>query len=143
MTQVTYISQFDGRFEPANDNGTVLKTKMRAPCQIAIDDRAKGTRQLLEDAEIESTMIYTGETSFQQYGTITFANSNGKLYFSTKGPGRIADVPSGKVKLGSAVLQIDNGRGWFGNASGLITSNFVVNDNGEVTDSHVGIVHVV
>ena len=47
-----------------------------------------------------------------------------------------------KIRLGSATLRIDYGRGRFEKASGVITSNFVINDNGEVTDNQVGVVEV-
>ena len=141
MTQVTYSSQFSGRFEPANDNGTVLKTKMQAEA-FEIEIENGGGRERLGGASIRSTVIYTGEASFQQYGTITFANNNDRLHFSTKGQGRISEDPVTKIRLGSATLRIDYGRGRFEKASGVITSNFVINDNGEVTDNQVGVVEV-
>jgi hypothetical protein len=38
--------------------------------------------------------------------------------------------------------RIDSGQGQFEGASGLITSNFTVGDDGEVTDNHFGVIFV-
>ena len=146
MNQITYTSQFNGRFEPANDNGTTLKGRTSAPrCTIVVEERARNGARVpreLGGAEIKSTVIYTSATTFQQYGTISFENSKDRLHFSTQGQGHIADDPSKTLKLGSAILRIDRGDGRFRQASGLITSNFVVNNDGEVTDNQVGVVQV-
>ncbi len=91
---------------------------------------------------MRSTVIYTSETTFQQYGVITFENGKDTLHFSTKGEGHIVEDADKQVKLGSAILRIDHGHGRFEGAGGLITSNFVVNDDGEVTDNQVGVVQV-
>ena len=87
-------------------------------------------------------MIYTSPTTFQQYGVITFENGRDTLHFSTQGQGNIVEDADKNVKLGSAILRIDYGHGRFEKASGMITSNFVVNDDGAVTDSQVGMVQV-
>jgi len=144
MTQASYNSQFNGRFTPANDNGTVLKTKAVAPQgSIAIEGRGrKAVPETLEGAEVASTIIYTGKDTFQQYAVITFANGKDTLHVSTQRPGTIVEDADKQLRLGSATLRVDYGHGRFFGASGTITSNFVINDNGEVTDSQVGIVLV-
>jgi len=144
MTQATCNSQFNGRFTPANDNGTVLKTKAAATqgC-TAIEGRGrKAVPETLEGAEIASTIIYTGKDAFRQYAIITFANGKDTLHVSTQRPGTIVGDADKQLRLGSTVLRIDYGHGRFFGASGTITSSFVVKENGEITDSQVGIVLV-
>ncbi len=58
---------------------------------------------------MRSTVIYTSETTFQQYGVITLENGKDTLHFSTQGQGRIVDDADINVKLGSAIFRIDYG----------------------------------
>ena len=83
-------------------------------------------------------MVTTGNGTFQQYGTITFEDSRDRLHFSTQGQGRIEDRADGK--LASATLKTDRGEDRFRDASGLITSDFSVDENGNVTDNQIGAV---
>jgi hypothetical protein len=38
--------------------------------------------------------------------------------------------------------QVESGEGQFTGAQGLITSNFIISDAGEVTDYHMGVIFV-
>jgi hypothetical protein len=40
------------------------------------------------------------------------------------------------------VREVEGGSGQFASAEGLITSNFLVSDTGEVTDNHFGVIFV-
>ncbi|HJN60516.1 MAG TPA: hypothetical protein QF630_05670, partial [Alphaproteobacteria bacterium] len=77
--------------------------------------------------------------SFQQYGTITFEDSRDRLHFSTQGQGRIED---GADKRATATLKIDRGEGRFQNASGLISSDFSISENGDVIDNQIDAVRI-
>ena len=62
-----------------------------------------------------------------------------RLHFSTVGEGYLGGSLDPKVRQGSVIWRIDRGEGRFQGATGLITSNFVVTDQGEVTDNHFGV----
>jgi hypothetical protein len=46
------------------------------------------------------------------------------------------------VQQGAVTWRIDGGDGQFAGAQGLITSNFLVGPNGEVTDHHLGVIYL-
>ena len=83
----------------------------------------------------------TGDTTFDETGTITFG-PGAKLHFSTVGQGFLGKSPVAGVNHGAVIWKVDRGEGKLAGATGLITSNFSVNDRGEVDDTHVGIVFV-
>jgi hypothetical protein len=68
------------------------------------------------EATFESEVTFTGEQNFQEVGTIAFGDGH-RLRFSTVGSG-------------------------FLGASALITSNFFVGANLEITDHHFGAIFV-
>jgi hypothetical protein len=93
-------------------------------------------------ASFESEVTLTGETTFQESGTITFGQGGHRLRFSTVGQGYLGSSPDPKLRHGSVMWRVDGGEGQFAGASGLITSNFTVSETGEVTDNHLGVVFV-
>lgn len=148
MTQILYTMQFKGKAVPANDAGTVLKAATTAPsCTITTIVGAAGVSGNLQptdggQASFESQVTFTGETSFQEEGTITFGDSRHRLYFSTVGQGYIGPSADSQLKHGSVIWKVDHGEGQFAGATGLITSNFFVSGTGEVTDNHCGVLFV-
>jgi hypothetical protein len=75
-------------------------------------------------ASFESQVTFTGETSFQEVGSITFRDSGHRLYFSTVGQGYIGPSADPQLKHGSVIWKVERGEGQFAGATGLITSNF-------------------
>jgi hypothetical protein len=148
MTQLLYTMQFKGKAVPANDAGTVLKAATTAQsCTISTmvgDTGVTGNLQPVNggQASFESQVTLTGETSFQEVGSITFGDKGHRLYFSTVGQGYIGPSADPQLKHGSVIWKIERGEGQFAGATGLITSNFFVRDNGEVTDNHFGVLFV-
>jgi hypothetical protein len=143
MTPIIYVLQFKGKADPANEAGTILKAMTTAPsCQITTTIGPDGVTANLQPADggcasFESEVRITGDTSFQEKGTISLGKS--RLLFSTVGEGYLGGSPDPKVRQGSVIWRIDRGEGRFQGATGLITSNFVVTDQGEVTDNHFGV----
>lgn len=148
MAQILYTMQFKGKAIPANDAGTVLKAATTAPsCTITTVVGANGVHGSLQptnggQATFESQVTFTGETAFQEEGSITFGDSPHRLYFSTVGHGYIGPSADPHVKHGAVIWQVERGEGQFAGATGLITSNFFVSGSGEVTDSHCGVLFV-
>jgi hypothetical protein len=143
MTSIIYVLQFNGKAGPANEAGTILKATTTAPsCRITTTvgpDGVAGDFQAAEGgrASFESEVRITGDTSFQEKGTISMGKS--RLHFSTVGQGYLGESPDPKVRHGAVIWRIDRGEGRFLGATGLITSNFIVTDEGEVTDNHFGV----
>ena len=146
MRQIIYTMQFKGQAAPVEGTSGVLKAATTATsCSITTTVGDEGLRGTLQPAEggkaaFESTVTFTGDTSFQESGTITFGESNHRLRFSTVGEGHIDGSADPKLKHGSVMWRIDSGEGQFDGATGLITSNFFVSDTGDVTDNHFGVI---
>ena len=148
MGQILYTLQFKGKAAPANAAGTILKAATTAPsCILTTVVGANGVNGTLQptsggQATFESEVSFTGETSFQEAGIITFGNVRHRLYFSTVGQGYISPSADPQLKHGSVMWKIERGEGQFAGATGLITSNFFVNGEGEVTDNHCSVIFV-
>jgi len=141
MNRINYSTQFTGTCETSDYSDGAFKTRTTAPIGSIFAEAGEGTVSLSAagDAEIKSTIVLTGNGTFQQYGTITFEDSRDRLHFSTQGQGRIED---GAEKHATATLKIDRGEGRFHNASGLISSNFSVNEHGDVIDNQIAAVRL-
>jgi hypothetical protein len=61
------------------------------------------------------------------------------LRFSTVGQGYLAASADPKLRHGTVTWRVDGGKGQFEQASGLITSNFTIGQEGEVVDNHFGL----
>ncbi len=141
MNRINYSTQFTGTSETTDYSDGAFKTSTVAPIGSIFAEDGEGTVSLgnAGDAKIKSTVVLTGNGSFQQYGTITFEDSRDRLHFSTQGQGRIED---GADKRATATLKIDRGEGRFQNASGLISSDFSISENGDVIDNQIGAVRI-
>jgi hypothetical protein len=145
MKQVIYVLQFKGSAAPAAEGVLTASTKASS-CSISTQLVADGLRSSLElqsgaEAVFESTVTLTGESTFQESGTIEFGRGH-KVAFSTVGQGHIGPTRDPKIRHGSVIWRIDGGEGQFAGASGLITSNFTVSDQGEVIDNHFGVLYL-
>ena len=148
MTQLLYTVQFKGQAIPANDAGTVLKAATTASsCTITTIVGDAGVTSNLQptsggQASFESQVTFTGETSFQEVGSITFGDKGHRLFFSTVGQGYIGPSADPQLKHGAVIWKVERGEGQFAGATGLVTSNFFVSATGEVTDNHFGVLFV-
>jgi len=146
MAQILYAMQFKGKAVPANAAGTVLKAATTAQsCAITTTVGVNGVNGTLQptsggQAVFESEVTFTGETSFQESGTIAFGDVGNRVHFSTVGQGYIGPSADPQLKHGSVIWKIERGEGQFAGATGLITSNFFVSSEGEVIDNHFGVI---
>jgi hypothetical protein len=90
------------------------------------------------EATFFSEVTFTGETSFQEIGAITFGAGN-TVHFSTVGSGYLGPSVDPSRKHGAVMWRVERGEGQFAGASGLITSNFLVGADLAVTDHHFGV----
>jgi hypothetical protein len=77
------------------------------------------------------------EGTFAAIATIDFGHGH-ELWVQTMDRGQIAPSADTHLRHGSATLHVVGGKGQFKDASGRITSNFVVSDTGELTDNQLG-----
>ena len=144
MREVIYAMRFRGQAEPVGAVGNVLKAITSAPSSTFTSsirpDGLVSQLALVEggEASFASEVTFTGETSFQEVGTILFGDGN-QLRFSTVGSGYLAPSADPARKQGTVMWRVDGGEGQFSEASGLITSNFFVDDQLGVTDHHLGV----
>jgi hypothetical protein len=144
MRQVLYAMRFTGQAEPVGDVGNVLKATTSAPSSTLTSrvgaDGLSGTQEPASGAAatFASEVTFTGETSFLEIGTITFGEEN-TLRFSTIGSGYLAPSADPTRKQGTVMWRVDHGEGQFAGASGLITSNFFVDDALGMVDHHFGV----
>ena len=121
---------------------------MRGPgCRLTTEIGDSGVSAALGtlpggSAAFESEVVFAGETSFKESGTIAFGNGANRLRFSTVGEGYLGPCPDANTKHGSVMWRVDGGEGRFDGASGLITSNFFVGEDGDVVDNHFGAIFV-
>jgi hypothetical protein len=144
MPHLTYTMRFTGQATPASADGSVLKAATTAPSSVMTSTvDAGGLAGAIDavpggEAAFASEVTFTGETSFQEVGTIAFGDGH-VLRFSTVGSGYLGPSPDPARKHGAVMWRVVGGEGQFAGASGLITSNFFVDDNLAVTDHHFGV----
>ncbi len=144
MREVIYAMRFSGQAEPVGDVGNVLRAATSAPSStLTATVGAEGLEGTLAaipggEATFESEVTFTEETSFQETGTITFGEGH-RLRFSTVGSGYLAPSADPGRKHGTVMWRLEGGEGQFAEASGLITSNFFVDDRLGVVDHHFGV----
>jgi hypothetical protein len=144
MRQVLYAMRFTGQAEPVGDVGNVLRAATSAPSTTLTStvgaDGLTGTLEPAPGAEatFASEVTFTGETSFLEIGTIGFGEGH-MLRFSTVGNGYLAPSADPTRKQGTVMWRVEGGEGQFAEASGLITSNFFVDEGLGVVDHHFGV----
>jgi hypothetical protein len=95
--------------------------------------------QLPDGARLESEVLFADESSFREHGTIRFASAS-VLRFRTLGIGHLAPSPEPRLWHGTVTWELDGGSGRFDGASGRITSNFTLTDEGVVADEQLGLI---
>jgi hypothetical protein len=145
MREMVYAMRFAGHAAPVGSAGNVLKATTTAPSStITSSVGADGLTGGLQPAAgaratFASEVTFTGETSFQEVGTIAFGAGN-VLRFGTVGSGYLGESADPARKHGSVMWRVEGGEGQFAGASGLITSNFFVGADLSVTDHHFGVI---
>jgi hypothetical protein len=148
MRRLIYALRFRGSAQRVGIDGNVLKIVTKAPgcsiqTRIGVDGMKGALRTVVgQEAMFESELVLTGETTFQQTGTVTFGTGGHRLHFSSVGSGHLGPATEAKRRHGAAIWRVDRGDGQFAGASGLIVSNFYVSKTGEVTDHQLGVVVV-
>ena len=140
MRQLVYAMRFSGQATLASPDGAVLKTAATAP------NSTVGLAGTLEPAvggkaRFASEVTVTGATSFQEVGRIAFDAGSG-LRFAAIGSGYLGASPDPARRHGAVIWRVVGSEGQLAGASGLITSNFLVDEDLGIVGHHLGILFV-
>jgi hypothetical protein len=144
MRELIYAMCFTGQATPVGSAGSVLTAATTAPSSLLSStvgpDGLTGGLSPAQGgtATFASEVTFTSESSFQEVGTITFGAGN-VVRFSTVDSGHLGTSADPTRKHGAVMWQVNGGDGQFSGATGLITSNFFVGDDLEITDHHFGV----
>jgi hypothetical protein len=91
------------------------------------------------EALLERRLTFLSETSFEEAGTISFGEGSA-LRFRSVGLGTVGPSPQAGLRQGTAAWIVDGGSGLFAGAAGRIVSNFLIAEDGELTDHQLALV---
>ncbi|HKW90494.1 MAG TPA: hypothetical protein VJX92_01265 [Methylomirabilota bacterium] len=141
MREIVFALEFRGRGGPVPDSPNTRQARTIAPSQglraVLEPDGVRATVETLtgEAAVLESRVERFPDGSFVEDGTITYGTA-GSISFDTVGRGHVGPAADGRGSHGVVMWRVTGGDGRFAGARGLITSNFTVSSDGEVTDNH-------
>lgn len=139
MKELVFALEFKGSAAPAPGSENKLRATTSASGQTLRSVlKPDGVQAVIEPsggdtASFESEVEIVGEGAFLESGRITYGRA-GTVTFKTVGRGVLGPSPLPGIQRGAVVWEITGGDGRFQNAQGLITSNFTVGAQGEVTD---------
>ncbi len=141
MRELVFALEFRGRGGPVPGSTTKRQARTTAPSQVlrtvvARDGVSASVEPVPgEAAVLESRVERFPDGTFVEDGTITYGPA-GAVSFVTVGRGHVGPAPRAGWSHGVVVWRITGGEGGLAGAQGLITSNFTVSPEGEVTDDH-------
>jgi hypothetical protein len=152
MRPIVYSLRFVGHVTPLSASKDLWwVTSTGASCSVTTLIGPEGMRAVVERipgdvARCTATLCLIGSsafaesctTAFTATGTIAFGEHGHRLHFVTRREGLLLPSPLPGRRLGSVIWQVDGGEGRFGGARGVITSNFLIDDDGKIEDVHSG-----
>jgi hypothetical protein len=137
----TFSLQFRGQVAEIQGG---LRKQARAPgCALVTSLTAEGPDGRFvwapgdEEALLESTLMFSDDTRFDEIGTMAFACRN---RLRIRGRGRLSPSADPDLRQGTVVWQIDRGEGHSEGSSGLITSNFLLSATGDLTENVLAVI---
>ena len=117
-------TRFDG--EADAPSGDPPQTDPRASSVSLEAVSADGSDAGIHRASYENHAVFTGESSFTETGIIRYDEGDGELEIATLSDGTLGPCAEPDVLHGAAVYRITGGGGRFAQATGLITTNFLL-----------------
>jgi hypothetical protein len=141
MKPITYSLQFRGQAAQLERG---LQKQARAPgCALVTSLTHAGVQGTFvwapddDEAFFESTLTFTDRGGFDEAGTIVFSRGHS---LRVLGRGQLASSADTQLLHGTVVWEVAGGEGQFENASGRITSNFLLSETGELTENQLGVI---
>jgi hypothetical protein len=148
MQQLIYAMQFKSRAVPEEAQPGVIHVRGDAASSsittVINDGGLTGgfDPAAVALAHFESDVTIGQDGTFTEVGSITFGNSRNRLYFKTAGRGWMNDSPDSAFKQGAVTWTVERGEGQFAGGGGVITSNFTLDKEGEVSDYQLGVLYI-
>lgn len=147
MKHLIYSMHFKGRGAPASEQGVMKVNTSATSCLIRSVIGSDGLESAFEPAEggmayFESEVRIISADAFSEAGEITFGEGENSLKFTTIGQGHLKPENESKSMTGAIMWNIEGGEGQFNGATGIITSNFLLAEDGEVTDYQFGVIRL-
>jgi hypothetical protein len=137
---VTFSLQFRGQADWLEGE---LRKRATAPgCALVTSVTADGLAGHFvfapddDEALFEARLAFYDKASFEEEGTIAFSRAN---TVRLDGRGQLDASPDRHLRHGSVMSRVVGGQGTFDGARGLITSNFLLSDTGELTENQLGV----
>jgi len=141
VRELVFALEFRGRGGPVPGSTTTRQARTTAPSQVlravlGPDGVNVAVEPVAGDSAVLESRVERGpDGTFVEDGTITYGAA-GSVSFDTVGRGHVGPAPSGRGSHGVVMWKVTGGDGRFAGARGLITSNFTVTPDGQVTDNH-------
>jgi hypothetical protein len=141
MRELVFALEFKGSAAPVPGSPNRLHAKTSATGQtFRTALKSDGVQSRVESvggdtAKFESEVEMLENGAFLESGSIEYGAA-GRITFQTVGRGALGPSPLPNLQRGSVMWEVTGGDGVFRGAQGLITSNFTVSTEGEVTDDH-------
>jgi hypothetical protein len=148
MQQIVYAIQFKGQATPAEGNAGVIHVRsVAASASISAVVNKGGITggfdpAAVADVAFESQATLLAANGFEERGTITFGDQGHSLRFTTVGQGWMGPSPDPALQQGSVTWKVEGGTGQLDGVQGLITSNFTIALDGEVSDYQMGVIYL-
>jgi hypothetical protein len=107
--------------------------------ELAPGALGRSESEVPDGARLESELVFADATTFREHGTIVFGPDS-ELRFRTLGTGHLAPSATPGLRHGTVTWELDGGSGRLLGATGRITSNFTVTDEGDVADEQLGLI---
>jgi hypothetical protein len=144
VQQLTYALQWKGQVTPETETVFVVHETIKS-CSITTVVNSGGITggfdpAAVADGEFRTRVEVQQDGKFTEAGTIRFGEH--ALFVSTKVPGWLEQSPDPQAQHGTVTFEVIGGEGQFDGARGIITSNFSITDDGEVTEHQVGVLYI-
>jgi hypothetical protein len=122
MQRIVMTTRFEGEADAPSGDPPQTDPRARSVSLEAVS--ADGSDAGIDRASYENHAVFTGESSFAETGTIRYGD--GELEIATLSDGTLGPCAEPDVLHGAAVYRITGGEGRFAQATGLITTNFLL-----------------
>jgi hypothetical protein len=144
VRHLVYAMRFVGRATPTGEVGGVWRTSTSAPSAalhaIVGRDGLQVSREFLTGgvASCGSEVVFTGDATFQEIGEIHFDDAH-RLRFTTMGSGYLGPCADPALQQGAVIWRVEEGKGQFAGASGMIGATILLRDDGQLIVHHLGL----